>query len=209
MPSFLPRLNDSPQLAVILASTSPRRQELLAALAARFTVVSPDFAEVWDGQESPEAYVQRNAQGKAASVGHKAANQAQTHETLVIAADTICELDGKILEKPESPAGAEAMLAHLSGRTHRVYSGLSLHYRAKNHPPKTLTQSVMTEVTFKALSPQEIHAYVATGEPMDKAGSYAAQGLGAYMVQSIKGSYTNIIGLPLCELYLSCQKILA
>ena len=114
---------------------------------------------------------------------------------LVLAADTVVALEGAVLGKPASPEEAARMLAALSGRTHQVYTGLPL-----AGPGAVCTEHEVTDVTFRALSGAEIAAYVATGEPMDKAGAYGIQGLGALLVQRLEGDYFNVMGLPLCRL---------
>jgi septum formation protein len=119
---------------------------------------------------------------------------------IVITCDTIVVLDGHILEKPVDQADARRMLAQISGRTHTVISGVCVAQVSGSKALRAKVFKVETQVTIKPLSTEEIAAYVATGEPMDKAGSYAAQGIGAYMIDRIEGSYSNVVGLPLTEL---------
>jgi septum formation protein len=126
-------------------------------------------------------------------------------QSIIISGDTIVALHGKILEKPKDQEDALRMLTSMSGQTHTVFSGMTLLQKCQDgqesSPPKVSTFVVSTDVTFKTLSEREIKGYIKTGEPMDKAGSYAIQGIGAYMVKSINGSFSNVIGMPLTELY--------
>lgn len=173
--------------ALILASGSPRRRELLAALGHPFTVVVPEVDETPLPGERPRAFAERMAEEKAA---------AAKGDGIVVAADTIVVLEGQILGKPVDAADAREMLRALSGLAHEVVTGVCV----KNRNCATVF-SVGTEVVFRTLEEAEIEAYVATGEPMDKAGAYAVQGGAAHMVRAINGSYTNVVGLPICELH--------
>ena len=186
---------------VILGSSSPRRRELLGHIIAHETH-SPDVEEKPKSGEDPGSYTLRNAREKADATIKQVSGRAdiQGQDAIVIACDTIVVLDGHILEKPIDAADAARMLGMISGRTHTVISGLCV---AHIQGAKTLRDKafkVETRVTIKELSKEEIATYVATGEPMDKAGSYAAQGIGAYMIERIDGSYSNVVGLPLTEL---------
>jgi septum formation protein len=174
---------------VILASASPRRKELLATLQVPFRVVPANVPEVPDPEEAVQEYVLRLAAAKAAVVAER------FRDALVVAADTEVELDGAVLGKPSSPDHAVAMLRQLSGRTHRVCTGVCL----RQDQAVLELFSVETLVTFKPLSDEAIAAYVASGEPMDKAGAYGAQGEGRRLIERIEGSWTNVIGLPLEE----------
>ncbi|MFK7871705.1 MAG: nucleoside triphosphate pyrophosphatase [Oligoflexales bacterium] len=171
----------------ILASTSPRRKELLLTICESFKICSPDFEEKWRGEE-PKDYVLGNAVGKGRSI------DIQENDVLV-SADTIVVLDQKILEKPKTPQHAIEMLKELSGKTHNVMTGFFVRTQSSEY-----SQVVVTEVEFREISQKEIEVYVATGEPMDKAGSYGIQGRASSMVAQIRGSYTNVMGLPLAEL---------
>ncbi|MBF5041450.1 septum formation inhibitor Maf [Aggregicoccus sp. 17bor-14] len=175
-------------LRLVLASASPRRRELLAQLGLLFEVCAADIDETPHPGEPPEAYVQRLAREKARAVAAHRPGQ------WVLAADTTVVLDGDILGKPLDAAEARTMLARLSGRTHSVFTGVAL--AGPGAPAETL---VRTEVTFRPLGAEEIAWYVGTGEPLDKAGSYAVQGKGGFLVQALAGSPTNVIGLPLGE----------
>ena len=172
---------------LILASASPRRQCLLRQLGLSFTVVPADLAEAPAAGETPAAYVVRVAREKAAAVARR------FPQALVLAADTIVVLDGEILGKPQSAADARRMLARLSGRQHTVLTGLAL---LRSCPELMLCDTVSTRVRFRELHCEEIAHYVASGEPLDKAGAYAIQGDAAAFVAAIEGCYTNVIGLP-------------
>ncbi|TQV80162.1 septum formation inhibitor Maf [Exilibacterium tricleocarpae] len=165
-----------------LASKSPRRRELLRQIGVPFQIVSVDVPEIHEPGEAPETYVARLAAAKA-----RAGNRAVT-----LGADTIVVCDERVLEKPVDEADALAMLMQLSGRTHQVMSAVSLYT-----PARQLTRTSVTEVRFRVLSRAECSAYWRTGEPRDKAGGYAIQGLGAIFVASIQGSYSGVVGLPI------------
>lgn len=171
---------------VVLASGSPRRRELLEQLGLTFTVVAPDVDESPHPGEDPIPYVGRVAVEKVNAVA------ASHPHALVIAADTTVEIDGEIIAKPVDLADARTMLRRLSGGTHFVHTGVAL-----NFGDRCVTETVTSRVTFVALTDETIDWYVATGEPLDKAGAYAIQGAGAALVQSVEGSVSNIIGLPL------------
>lgn len=184
---------------LILASTSPRRIELMKQVGLTFQVRSPDADETPARGESPRTLVIRLAREKAFSVGRKC----KSSKTLIIAADTIVVASGgrEILGKPKTQAEARRMLKKLSGKWHTVLTGyciLPLGIRGMSAP--SVTRVISSSVKIRKLSNQEISGYVATGEPMDKAGSYAAQGIGMALVESIRGSYTNVVGLPMCQL---------
>lgn len=174
---------------MILASASPRRRQLLGQLGIRHEARPTDILEVPQTGESPERYVHRIAAEKSL-----AAQGLIGHETPVLAADTEVVLDDDILGKPLDQAHAMAMLARLSGRTHRVLSAVSL--RAGNRHWEALS---ISEVSFRPLTLDEIAAYWMTGEPQGKAGAYAIQGLGALFIEHLSGSYTGVMGLPLRE----------
>lgn len=174
---------------LVLASASPRRRELLASLGVEFAVLPATIDEFPRPQEALEVYVRRTAREKALTVTRQAPG------AFVLACDTDVGLDGVILGKPIHRARAVAMLQHLAGREHRVCTGVCL---ARDQ--KILEEfTVESRVTFKPLSDEVIQAYVATGEPLDKAGAYGAQGVGRTLIEKIEGSLTNVIGLPLDE----------
>ena len=178
-------------LSLILASGSPRRREFFTRMGWNFTVVKPGTEERVHPGETPEQYVRRNAEEKAADA---IALSGIADRAVAVAADTIVVQDGRILEKPKDPADAHRMLRELSGRTHQVMTGLCIRTADAMY-----SRTVVTDVEFKPLTDAEIDAYIRTGEPMDKAGAYAIQGLAAYMIRNVRGSYTNVVGLPLAE----------
>lgn len=184
-------------MQVILASASPRRQELLRQIGIDPLVCPADFNEV-SGTES-EAYdvVLANAVGKCQAVVKEHGDQLP-----VIAADTVVVIDGKILGKPADSKEAAAMLQRLSGRAHKVLTGVAVAYQGKQEK-----EVCETKVVFRDLTEQEIEAYIATGEPLDKAGAYGIQGKGAVLVEKIDGCYNNVVGLPLTRLHLMLAKL--
>ena len=176
---------------LILASESPRRYELLKQVGLDFEVVPSNVSEDFVQAESPRDHVIRLAQAKAREVANKYPNG------WVVGADTIVCINGSILGKPRGREEAVEMLRRLSGREHRVWTGFSVCHSERGESDKEVVQ---TAVRMKPLTSAEIEWYVHTGEPLDKAGGYAIQGIGSFMVESIQGSYTNVVGLPLCEL---------
>ena len=185
-------------LQIVLASSSPRRRDLLKTLGVHFQVVIPDIEEKPRDGEAPEAYVKRNSMEKSSAVA-SGLDSNQLGTCLVVAADTVVVLGSDILEKPLNHDHAFDMLSSLSGKEHQVYSGVTLSYFCKSEGWKERTFSVCTSVRIKNLQAEEIRSYIQSGEPLDKAGSYAAQGLGSYMVESIHGSYANVVGLPVAQ----------
>lgn len=187
---------------LILASASPRRRELLAQAGFRFAVHPAQICEDPLPDEEPIAYVTRLAREKAQAVYRelsalepKAEQPGQDGERMVLGADTTVALDGMILGKPLNAADAARMLRLLAGRTHRVLTGIALATAAG-----TEAAAEVTAVQFRSLSEAEIAAYIATGEPMDKAGAYAIQGRAACWIPRIEGCYFNVVGLPLARL---------
>ncbi len=180
---------------IILASASPRRKELLSNMGLDFSVVVSDADEsLVDSDVAPGIYVQQLALLKAAE---SAKRIIKNKKAVVISADTIVVNDGVILGKPLDEADARLMLKKLSGQTHKVYTGFCV---MRLEDAKTVCKSVETEVTFKVLSDEKIERYIKSGEPMDKAGAYGIQGLGAMLVDRINGDYFNVVGLPVSEL---------
>ena len=175
---------------IILASASPRRVELLSSAGIEFEVIPGDVSEEILTGETPEDYVERLARAKAEDVARK------TGGRFFIGADTIVLCDGEIMGKPEDSADAERMLNKLSGIPHEVITGFAVYDKERDG---VIADTVRTRVYFKQLRNEEIRAYIATGCPFDKAGAYAIQGGAAHMVEKIEGSYTNVVGLPLCE----------
>lgn len=184
----MPKTDSDPQL--ILASKSPRRRYLLKQAGLTFTVIPGTFDESTVPLSSPSAYVGQLAAAKALDIARRYPT------SWVIGADTIVAIDGRVLGKPASDAHAREMLRRLSGRTHQVYTGYCICRHAEN---RFYADTVKTEVRFKDLTDAEIAWYIRTREPFDKAGAYAIQGLGTFLVKSINGSYTNVVGLPVCE----------
>jgi len=181
-------------LRLVLASTSPRRRELLGLLGLPFEVVASGFDEeaLAPGVLSPAEYVTRLAAGKASEVAARTEGDA-----LVIGADTTVILDGATLNKPVGAADARRMLRLLGGRTHQVYTGLCLITVKEGASGEARTDHAVTNVTFDALSDETIAAYVASGEPLDKAGAYGIQGRALSFIPGICGDYFNVVGLPL------------
>ncbi|EDU8174700.1 septum formation inhibitor Maf [Salmonella enterica subsp. arizonae serovar 41:z4,z23:-] len=174
-----------------LASGSPRRQELLTQLGCSFEQVVPGIEEQRRAQESAPQYVVRLAREKA-----QAGVALVPRDLPVLGADTIVVLNGEVLEKPRDAVHAAEMLRLLSGNTHQVMTAVAL-----ADSQQTLACLVVTEVTFRTLSAQDIAGYVASGEPLDKAGAYGIQGRGGCFVRKINGSYHAVVGLPLVETY--------
>ncbi|ELY4320910.1 nucleoside triphosphate pyrophosphatase [Cronobacter turicensis] len=172
-----------------LASGSPRRQELLGMLGVTFERLVPGVEEQRALQEAPQDYVTRLARDKA-----RAGVALAARDLPVLGADTIVVLDGDVLEKPRDADHAAEMLRRLSGQTHEVMTAVALADKQR-----VRERLVMTRVTFRALTAQDIAAYVESGEPMDKAGAYGIQGLGGCFVRRIEGSYHAVVGLPLVE----------
>ena len=187
---------------LILASASPRIQELLTNIGIRFRSVVSDIKEITEEEGElllPSGVAMENARRKAMNVAKK-----YPHD-IVIGADTIVALDDDgrnvILGKPKNELDAIRMLSELSGRQHSVYTGIAIAMGRRRY-----IDVVMTKVRFAPISADEIEQYVATGEPMDKAGAYAIQGRAAVFIEEIKGSYTNVVGLPLNALFTLAKK---
>jgi septum formation protein len=176
---------------LILASKSPRRYELLKQVGLDFDVIPSKIGEDFVKGESPRKHVLRLAEAKALEVARRYPGR------WVVAADTIVYVDHSILGKPKSREEAKKMLRRLSGKEHQVLTGFSLHHLEKRKGDR---EAVQTAVKVRKLAQAEMDWYIQTGEPFDKAGGYAIQGIGSFMIEAIKGSYTNVVGLPLCEL---------
>lgn len=183
-------------IRLILASASPRRAELLRRAGIEFDVMPAHVDERATGHETPEEYVRRVAQSKARAVVGLAPGR------LVLGADTTVVVGTELLEKPRDAEDAKRMLEALSGRTHEVLTAVTLaDGRTAERSPELETQVARTAVEFARLSETEIAWYVASGEPMDKAGAYAIQGLASRFVTRITGSYSNVVGLPVALVY--------
>lgn len=174
--------------SIILASASPRRSELLTQIGVPFSVQPAHIDETPRASEAPGEYVERLAREKALAIS------SSLPEETVLGSDTSVVLNGAILGKPINEAEAASMLSQLSGKTHQVMTAIAV-VRGEHSE----SHLVITDVRFRDLSQSEIAAYVATGEPMDKAGSYGIQGLGGIFVKQLKGSYSAVVGLPLQE----------
>jgi septum formation protein len=179
------------QPKIILASTSPRREALLKQIGVRFDIIASNSSENYDPMLSPAQIARAIAERKCAAVA------ALYPDAFVIAADTIVVLNEEILGKPSSLDKAKETLRRLSNQKHQVITGLAVEWRAKKISESL---SVTTDVLFTALSDELIEKYVNTDEPLDKAGAYGTQGLGAILVRAIEGSYSSMVGLPLFEL---------
>jgi len=177
-------------MAIILASASPRRRELLARIIPEFQVIPYEGDEQWDPALPLEEVPLFLAVQKACGIldGHG--------EDIIIGCDTVVALDGQIFGKPEDEKHAAAMLGALSGRVHEVITGVCILCKGEQH-----AFSATTQVEFYALTDREIHGYIRTGEPYDKAGAYGIQGQGGLFVKSIAGDYNNVVGLPLPAMY--------
>jgi septum formation protein len=186
------------KFSLILASASPRRQELLKSAGVPLEVIPSNTEEEFFPGEKPEKYVVRLAREKAGEVAKNYPDR------WILAADTVVVVDNRVLGKPKDAREAGKMLRLLSGREHRVTTGycllhLSISKRKEGH--------VTSRVRFKHLSSEEIRWYIATREPFDKAGGYAIQGKGAFMIKGVSGSYTNVVGLPLCEVIEALREV--
>jgi septum formation protein len=176
---------------IILASTSPRRKELLEKIGLKFSMADSGYEENMNSKKSPKALAKFLSAGKAEAVASK------LKSGIVIGCDTIVVLGKEIIGKPENPARAKKVLSKLSGKTHLVVSGITVIDAASK---KKVSRAVETKVYFKKLSPAEIEGYVATGDPIDKAGAYGIQTIGAVLVKKVDGDYNNVMGLPISEL---------
>lgn len=187
-------------IPLILASSSPRRKELLALTGLPFEVQAADINEDERPGEDPRAYVRRLAEEKAAKVAEAFVGQ----DVLVIAADTTVALDGRILAKPADAAEARQMLSDLRGRQHAVYSGFAVLHTASG---ALHSDVAATSVPMRAYSDAEMDAYIATGDPLDKAGAYAIQHAGFHPVEYLQGCRANVVGLPLCHLKRTMEQL--
>ena len=183
-------------MELILGSQSPRRRELLERMGLRFRVLTAEIDETKYETEDPVDSVCRICRAKAEAVAARLAAAPDGARHLVLTADTIVVLDGRIMGKPRDRAEACAMLAALSGREHAVYTAFTL----LPEGGEALTRCEKTLVRFRPLSAEEIAAYADTGEPMDKAGAYGIQGRGSMLVEAIQGDYFTVVGLPVCRL---------
>ncbi len=183
---------------LILASASPRREEMLRLLGLRFSVLLSNVDEAAAAGEPPEHYALRLSEMKARTV----AGMRPGH--WVLGADTIVTIDGELLGKPQTIEEARHMIRKLSGREHTVITAFTL---ANSESTEIIRRAVCSQVRFKDVPDDEVEWYVATDEPYDKAGGYAVQGKASFLVSEIHGSYTNVVGLPLCEVVEALKKI--
>lgn len=183
-------------MQLILASQSPRRKELLGLLKKPFVVKAANIDETMNPDAPAFDEVARVSRKKALAVE-------RGEDDIVIAADTIVVCDGAVLGKPGDEKQAIAMLTMLSGRSHQVMTGMTLLRREK-----AITSTTVTQIRFRPLSQEEIRAYVATGEPIDKAGAYGIQGGAALFVEHMEGDFYNVMGLPVCRLSQDLQKLM-
>jgi septum formation protein len=179
---------------IILASSSPRRQQLLSYIISDFEVIPSGIEEEASG--TPRQIVIRLAKDKAQDVA------GSRPDALVIGADTIVVLDGRVLGKPKDKSDAAVMLSMLLGKTHKVYTGVAVIYKGK-----VMSRCCVTEVTFDYMTREEILDYIETGEPMDKAGAYGIQGYGSKFISNVAGDYFNVMGLPVNTLYKMLKKL--
>ena len=190
---------------IVLASSSPRRRELMARAGFRFEVIVSEADENIE-VEAPDRMVEELSKRKAGAVAELVKTQGFAEDSvLIVGADTMVSIDGKKLGKPKDEKGAEEMLEELSGRTHQVYTGVTLIRLKKAENGSILQESRTfsegTDVSFYPMTEREICDYIATGEPMDKAGAYGIQGKAAIFVKGIRGDYNNVVGLPIARLY--------
>lgn len=193
-------------MKIILASGSPRRKELLEQAGYTFTIEVSDADEQIQAK-NPEHLVEELSRRKAFAVARQhlrgqnpAMDFSGKEPLMVIGADTVVALEGQILGKPAEEEDAVRMLQELAGKTHQVYTGVSLYRIEEGEVTGTRTFFVCTDVTMRPLDEEEIRAYVRTGEPMDKAGAYGIQGKAAVFIEGIRGDYYNVVGLPICAL---------
>lgn len=192
-------INSGSKHPIVLASSSPRRKELLEQLGIRFAILPAEVPEIPQAGVSPSEEAQRIACEKAYEVAQKVDDC-----SVVIGADTMVVINNQILGKPSSSQEAEAMLKTLAGRWHKVITGWCVIRLSDKLVRKGVSES---KVFIRELSDDFVRAYVRSGEPMDKAGAYAAQGIGACMISRIEGSYTNVVGLPLAEVVCALEEI--
>jgi septum formation protein len=185
---------------LILASASPRRCEMLRIMGLDFDVIPASVDETFRPEETPREHVLRLS-------GNKALSIARSHpDAWVLGADTIVVIAGEVLGKPGSPAEARSMLGKLSGREHEVFTGFSI---VRQDRKIRINEAVGSSVVFRQISDGELAWYTATDEPYDKAGAYAVQGMGGCFIREVRGSCTNVVGLPLCEVIEALKRVAA
>jgi len=192
---------------LVLGSASPRRREMIAMLGVPFVVRTADIDESMQGGETPKAYLERIARAKLEAVRGRAGTEASADTAGILVADTVVVApDGGILGKPRDDEEARAMIVRLAGATHEVSTRFLLAGPVGSAPPMH-AQTVTTRVTFRAVDADEATRYAATGEGRDKAGAYAVQGRASAFVERIEGSYTGVVGLPLCEVVVALRAV--
>ena len=192
----------TPETPLILGSASPRRRELLQGLGLSLRVRPADIDEEQRPAEAPLEYLERIVAEKLRAVAGVSAPGCSG----ILVADTIVVLDGQVLGKPRDVADAAALLTRLAGRTHTVYTRYALAL-SESAPRIAAERTVASKVRLRAAGAGELSRYAGTGEGLDKAGAYAVQGIGAFLVETIDGSYTNVVGLPVCEVVLDLQRV--
>jgi septum formation protein len=193
-------LKNIDRFEVVLASESPRRQELLKMIGLNFKVLPSRIQEVYQNHLPPLDYALQNARRKGTVVA------ARAEKSLVVSADTIVVLDNEVLEKPNDENQAKSTLQKLSGRTHRVITAFGLMIKYINRSVYTYET---TEVTFRNLDTRQIDAYIDSREPFDKAGAYGAQGTGAVLIEKVNGCFYNVVGLPLAKFFTTLDNFLS
>ena len=188
---------------LVLGSASPRRSEILRGLGVPIRVCPADVEETVRASESPLRYIERIVADKLGAVAGKARGEPCAG---VLVADTIVVVDGEVLGKPVDMADAERLLAKLAGRGHTVYTRYAIS-KYSELGIAAVTRTVESRVTMRAAAPAELARYAATGEGLDKAGAYAIQGIGAFLVERIDGSYSNVVGLPACEVVVDLLRV--
>jgi len=186
------------KISIYLASASPRRRQLLAQAGLKFKIIKPAVKEIQGGEEKPSDFVLRLSKEKALAGLNKIKSKTPL---LLIAADTIVvsKQDGLVLGKPKTKRDAARMLRKIQGKQHTVYTGYTILFASGGIVKKIVSNTVRTDVTIRTLNSIQIKRYLFAGESYDKAGAYAAQGVGAALIKELRGSYSNVVGLPLCE----------
>ncbi len=192
-------LEITPECPLVLGSQSPRRSEILRGLGVPIVVRPADADESRHPGEASEAYVARVAGLKLVAVAERLASEGMTGFAGIVVADTTVVVDGDVLGKPADADDAVRMLERITGRAHRVLTHYAIS-RGDDPSRVALSRTVRSDVFMRAASASEIRSYADTGEGLDKAGAYAVQGIGAFLVEKISGSYSNVVGLPACEL---------
>ena len=191
---------------LVLGSASPRRRDILRGLGVPIEVIAADVDESRGPGEPPDAYLERIVRAKLVAVCGRVIAAAEPHHVAVLVADTTVIIDGDVLGKPSDVADAERLLRQICGRTHVVKTRYAI-ATTESWPSAACERTVETQVSLRGASDDELKRYAATREGLDKAGAYAAQGIGAFLVERIEGSYTNVVGLPACEVVRDLQAL--